>query len=115
MTYNVKFLKENIYTDPNNLPKKKKVPLSIASRRITVRVKGWEVDTSVYNIVPKSSFFTALLRNAPKNLKELNYEQLIKLFNRNVIPPFLPITDFQEMTFFKDGRAWFKRNKVDLM
>jgi hypothetical protein len=45
----------------------------------------------------------------------LNFEQLTELFNRNVIPPFLPIIDWQEMTFSKDGRVWFKRNKVDLV
>ena len=42
-------------------------------------------------------------------------EQLTELFNRNVIPPFLPIIDWQEMKFFKDGRMWFKRNKIDLI
>lgn len=115
MKYNVKFLQENIYTDPNNLPKKKKIPLSIASKRISVKVRGWEVDYNQYSTVPKSMYFTALLKIAPKNLKELNYEQLLKVFNKNVIPPFVPITDFQEMSFYKDGRLWFKRNKIDLI
>ena len=115
MTYDVKFIKESIYNDPNFQPKKKKIPTSIATRRITVQVRGWEVDYTKYNLIPKAIFFTAVIRSAPdKNLKELNFEQLTELFNRNVIPPFLPIIDWQEMKFFKNGRLWFKRNKVDL-
>lgn len=116
MTYNVKFIKESIYNDPNFQPKKKKIPTSIATRRITVQVRGWEVDYTKYNLIPKAIFFTAVIRSAPdKNLKELNFEQLTELFNRNVIPPFLPIIDWQEMKFFKNGRLWFKRNKVNLI
>lgn len=115
MTYNVKFINENIYTDPNNLPKKKKMPLSMTTRRITVQVRGWEVDYNKYSRIPKSTFFTAVIRQMPKNLKSLNSEQLTTLFNRNVISPFVPITNWQEMKFFKDGRLWFKRNKVDML
>ena len=115
MTYDVKFIKENIYTDPNNQPKKKKIPLSYSTGRISVRVKGWEVDYNKYSMVPQSTLFTALLKIAPRNLKQLGYEELLKLFNKNVIPPFVPITSFQEMSFYKDGRLWFKRNKVDLI
>ena len=116
MTYNVKFIKESIYNDPNFQPKKKKIPTSIATRRITVQVRGWEVDYTKYNLIPKAIFFTAVIRSAPdKNLKELNFEQLTELFNKNVIPPFLPIIDWQEMKFFKNGRLWFKRNKVNLI
>ena len=116
MTYNVKFIKESIYNDPNFQPKKKKIPTSIATRRITVQVRGWEVDYTKYNLIPKAIFFTAVIRSAPdKNLKELNFEQLTELFNKNVIPPFLPIIDWQEMKFFKDGRMWFKRNKIEMI
>ena len=116
MTYDVKFIKESIYNDLNFQPKKKKIPTSIATRRITVQVRGCQVDHVKYNLVPKAIFFTAVIRSTPdKNLKELNFEQLTELFNRNVIPPFLPIIDWQEMKFFKDGRLWFKRNKVDLI
>ena len=115
MTYNVKFIKESIYNNPDFQPKKKKIPTSIATRRITVQVRGWRVDHTKYNLIPKSIYFTAVIRSVPKNLKELNFEQLTELFNRNVIPPFLPIIDWQEMKFFKDGRLWFKRNKIDLI
>lgn len=115
MTYNVKFVKESIYNNPDFQPKKKKIPTSIATRRITVQVRGWEVDENKYNLVPKAMFFTAVIRSAPKSLKTLNFEELTEVFNRNVIPPFLPIIDWQEMKFFKDGRLWFKRNKVDLI
>ena len=115
MTYNVKFLKESIYNDPNAQVHKKKVPLSIATQRVTVQVRGWRVDHTKYNLIPKSIFFTAVIRKVPKNLKELKFEHLTELFNRNVIPPFLPIIDWQEMKFFKDGRMWFKRNKIDLI
>ena len=115
MTYNVKFTNESIYNDPNAQIKKKKIPLSIATRRITVQVRGWIVDSTKYNTAPRSMYFTAVIRQVPKNLKELNFEQLTELFNRNVIPPFLPIIDWQEMKFFKDGRLWFKRNKIDLI
>jgi hypothetical protein len=87
----------------------------MATHRITVQVRGWDVDYSKYSSVPRSIYFTAVIRSVPKNLKELNFEQLMKLFNKNVIPPFVPITDWQEMKFFKDGRVWFKRNKVDLI
>lgn len=115
MTYNVKFVKESIYNNPDFQPKKKKIPTSIATRRITVQVRGWDVDGEKYSRVPRSMYFTAVIRSSPKNLKDLNFEQLTELFNRNVIPPFVPITDWQEMKFFKDGRLWFKRNKVDLI
>ncbi len=115
MTYNVKIIKESIYNNPDTQPKKKRIPTSYSTRRITVQVRGWKVDTSKYNIFPKTLYVTAVIRSVPKNLKELNYEQLTELFNRNVIPPFLPIIDWQEMKFFKDGRVWFKRNKVDLI
>ena len=114
MTYNVKFIKENIYTDGKPV-KKKQIPLSMATRRVTVRVRGWEVDTNEYSIVPKSMYITAVIRSLPKNLKEMGFEELTQLFNRNVIRPFLPIIDWQEMTFYRDGRLWFKRNKVDLI
>lgn len=115
MTYNVKFIQESIYNKPDFKAHKKKIPLSMATRRITVQVRGWKVDYTKYNLIPKSIYFTAVIRSVPKNLKELNFEQLTELFNRNVIPPFLPIIDWQEMTFSKDGRVWFKRNKVDLI
>lgn len=114
MTYNVKFLKENIYTGGQPV-KKKQIPLSLQTKRISVRVRGWKVDYTKYHKVPSTTFVTALLKTMPKNLKELGYEELIKLFNKNVISPFVPIIDFQEMTFYKDGRVWFKRNKIDLI
>ena len=116
MTYNVKFIKESIYNNPDFQPKKKKIPSSIATKRITVQVIGCEVDHTKYNLIPKAMYFTAVIRSAPNtNLKELNFEQLTELFNKNVIPPFLPIIDWQEMKFFKDGRLWFKRNKMDFI
>lgn len=115
MTYDVKFVQESIYNNPNFRPKKKKIPLSMATHRITVQVRGWKVDYTKYNLIPKSIYFTAVIRQVPRNLKELNFEQLTKLFNKNVIPPFLPIIDWQEMKFFKDGRMWFKRNKENLI
>lgn len=114
MSYQVKFIKQNIYTDGKPV-QKKQIPLSMRTNRITVRVRGWEVDYQKYNIVPKSTFFTALIRGFHKNIKQLDYDGLIRLFNKYVIPPFVPITDFQEMTFFKDGRVWFKRNKINLI
>ena len=114
MTYDVKFIKENIYTNGKPV-KKKQIPLSISSQRVTVRVRGWDVDHKEYTNVPRSIYFTAIIRTVPRNLKDLGFEDLIKLFNKNVIRPFLPITDFQEMTFYRDGRVWFKRNKVDLI
>jgi hypothetical protein len=113
MTYDVKFIKENIYTGGKQV-KKKQIPLSYLTKRISVKVRGWEVDYNTYSSVPRSIYFTALLKSIPKNIKELGFEELIKLFNKNVIKPFVPIIDFQEMTFYKDGRVWFKRNKVDL-
>ena len=115
MTYNVKFIKESIYNKPDFQPQKKKIPLSMATKRITVQVRGWEVDYEKYNRVPKSIYFTAVIRQVPQHIQKLNFEQLTKLFNKNVISPFVPIIDWQEMRFFKDGRLWFKRNKVDLM
>lgn len=115
MTYNVKFIQESIYNNPDFQPKKKRIPLSMATQRITVKVRGWKVDHTKYNLIPKSIYFTAVIRSVPKNLKELNFEQLTELFNRNVISPFLPIIDWNEMTFSRDGRVWFKRNKVDLI
>ena len=71
MTYNVKFLKESIYNDPTAQVHKKKVPLSISTQRVTVQVRGWKVDHTKYNLIPKSIYFTAVIRSVPKNLKEL--------------------------------------------
>ena len=76
MTYNVKFIKESIYNDPNFQPKKKKIPTSIATHRITMQVRGWRVDHNKYNLIPKSIYFTAVIRSTPKNLKDLNFDQL---------------------------------------
>lgn len=115
MNYNVKFVQESIYNNPNFKPQKKRIPLSMATHRITVKVRGWKVDFEKYNRTPKSTFFTAVIRQLPKNIKQMNFEELTQLFNKNVIPPFLPIIDWQEMTFSRDGRVWFKRNKVDLI
>ena len=112
MQNNTKVIKESIYSNPEFKPKKKRVPLSIAKGRVTVRVKGWKVDTTKYNILPRVPHFTAVIRRIPSdspNLKAMSYNQLISLFNRNVISPFLPIVDFQQMHFFKDGRLWFKK------
>jgi hypothetical protein len=39
------------------------------THRITVRVRGWEVDYNKYNTVPRSTFFTAVIRQTPKNIK----------------------------------------------
>lgn len=114
MNYQTKFINQNIYTDGKPV-RKKQIPLSMKTHRVTVRVRGWEVDYNKYNTVPRSTFFTAVIRQTPKNIKQLGFNGLLKLFNFYVIPPFVPITNFQQMTFFKDGRVWFKRNKIDLI
>lgn len=115
MSYNVKFIQESIYNKPDFKAHKKKIPLSMATHRVTVKVRGWRVDHNKYNIVPKTPWFTAVIRQVPKNLKEMGFDELTKLFNKNVISPFVPIIDWNEMTFSRDGRVWFKRNKADLI
>lgn len=115
MTYNINFIKESIYNNPEFKHRKKKIPLSMATHRVTVKVRGWEVDTTKYNLIPRSIYFSAVIHKVPKNIKDLSFDSYTKLFNKYVISPFLPIIDWQEMTFCKDGRVWFKRNKVDLM
>ena len=35
------------------------------------------------NIVPKTPWFTAVIRQVPKNLKEMGFDELTKLFNKN--------------------------------
>lgn len=76
MNYNVKFIQESIYNKPDFKVHKKKIPLSIATQRITVKVRGWKVDYNKYNLVPKSIYFTAVIRQVPKNLKEMGFEEL---------------------------------------
>ena len=52
----------------------------MTTHRITVQVRGWDVDYSKYSSVPRSIYFTAVIRSVPKNLKELNYMSFLAMF-----------------------------------
>ena len=115
MKYNVKFLQESIYNKPDFQPKYKKIPHSLLTKHVTACVRGWEVDHEKYTRIPRSIFFKAEIKDCPKNLKEMSFEELLDLFNHYVIQPYVPITDFQEIKFYKAGKEFLTINKIDLI